>query len=341
MNKVCKHPFNSIQIQNTGEVYCCCCYWTDFYSFGNVFEQPFEEIWNGEKAQKFREQFLKQDFKYCKLNECDPYIPAENFEPSLFCEYPKQIEFSYDRKCNVKCIFCKNEISKEDAQYNRKQEKKIEENFDRLFTPLIKNAEFVELNSAGELFASKHSLELVRRIIKINPNIKFKIISNGILFNKEIIEELGIKDKICTATISIHSTTKKTYDKLVKNGNFEALIENVKYLSQLKKQGLLQVLQLNFVVTTLNYKEMKDFVIFARKMDGRAFFINYHKQSENDPTERKLDISLPENKGYNNLVKILKDPIFKDSHCYLNTYLKNLKPKKENFFNKLFNLFKE
>ncbi len=68
--KICKHPFYTIQIQNTGEVYCCCCYWTDFYSFGNIFEQSFDEIWNGEKAQQFRRQFIDNNYKYCKLEYC-------------------------------------------------------------------------------------------------------------------------------------------------------------------------------------------------------------------------------------------------------------------------------
>ena len=337
MSKICKHPFNSIQIQNTGEVYCCCCYWTNFYSFGNIFEQSFDEIWNGEKAQKFREQFLKQEFKYCKLNECEPFLPDKDYKPSLVCEYPKQIEFSYDRRCNVRCIFCRNEINKEEEIYNREKEHKIEKNFDSIFTPILERAEIVELNSAGELFASKHSIEIVKKVIKINPNIKFKIISNGILFTKEIIEALDLKERMITVTISMHSATEKTYNKLVKHGNFKKLIENVKYLSQLKKQGSLQNLQLNFVVTSINYNEMIKFAHFAKEMEAKAFFINYHRQIDDNKLEKELDISLPTNKNYNKLIKILKNPIFNENYCYVNDYLKNLKPISQNFLN-LFNI---
>ena len=337
MNKLCKHPFNSIQIQNTGEVYCCCCYWTDFYSFGNIFEQSFDEIWNGEKAQRFREQFLNQEFKYCKLNECEPYIPSENFTPNLTCEYPKQIEFSYDRRCNVRCIFCRSEINKEEELYNREKEKRIEENFDSIFTPILEKAEIVELNSAGELFASKHSIEIVKKVININPNIKFKIISNGILFTKDIINNLGLKDKMITVTISMHSATEKIYNKLVKNGNFKALIENVKYLSKLKQEGLIQNLQLNFVVTSVNYIEMKKFALFAKKMGAKAFFINYHRQIDDNNLEKELDITLSSHKKYNKLIKILRNPIFNEDFCYVNDYLKNLKPINRNLLD-IFNI---
>lgn len=335
MQEICKHPFNSIQIQNTGEVYCCCCYWTDFYSFGNIFEQSFDEIWNGEKARAFRKQFIEKHYEYCKLNVCDPYRAEPEFKPELICEYPKQIEFSYDRRCNVRCIFCRNEKNKEEEEYNRQKEQRIEENFDRIFTPVIQKAEFVELNSAGELFASKHSIEIVKKIIKINPNIRFKIISNGILFTKNMIENLGLKDKMTTVTISMHAITEKTYNKLVEHGNFNALIENVKYLAYLKKQGYLENLQLNFVVTSINFKEMKKFCKFAKTMDAKAFFINYHRQIDSNELEKQLDISLPDNKNYNKLIKILKDPIFRDENCLVNDYLLRLKPVKKSLFEKL------
>lgn len=336
MSKYCKHPFNTIQIQNTGEVYCCCCYWTDFYSFGNIFEKSFDEIWNGEKAKEFRKQFIENNYKYCKLDLCEPF--SQEFEPDYISEYPKKIEFSYDRRCNVRCIFCRNEKNKEEEEYNRQKEKHIEENFARIFTPILEKAEFVEMNSAGELFASKHSVEIVKKIIQINPNIEFNIISNGTLFTKEITEKLNLETRLNTVIISIHAATEKTYNKLVEHGNFKALMKNLEYLSGLKKQGILKGLQLNFVVTSINYKEMKTFVKLAKSLEARAFFINYHRQIDSDELMNRLDVTLPTHPKYNELVKILKDPIFDDESCILNSYLKNLKLIKKSLF---FNLFKK
>ena len=330
MSKYCIHPFQSIQIQNTGEVYCCCCYWTNFYSFGNIFEQSFDEIWNGEKAKEFRKQFIENNYKFCNLEICDPCL--QSFEPNYSVEYPQKVEFSYDRRCNVRCIFCRTEKNKEEEEYNRRKEKKIEENFDRIFTPIIEKAEIVELNSAGELFASNHSIEIVKKIIKINPKIKLNIISNGLLFSPQNIEKLGIKQNLDTVIISMHSTTKKTYEKLVEHGNFKELIKNVDYLSQLKKDGVIKSLRLNFVVTSINYKEMKDFVKFAKKRNAIAFFINYHRQINSDELMMKLDISNSSHKKYNDFVKRLKDPIFNEDCCVINDYLKNLKPVSQSFW---------
>ena len=341
MKKVCNHPFHTIQVQNTGEIYCCCCYWTDFYSFGNIFEQSFDEIWNGEKAKAFRRQFVENKFQYCKLNVCDPFLREYEINEDYTAEYPKKIEFSYDRRCNVRCIFCRTKPNKEEEEYNRAKEKRIEENFDRIFTPILEKAEWVEMNSAGELFASKHSIEVLKKIIKINPKIEFNIISNGTLFTKEKVEELDLKKRLNTVIISMHSITSKTYNKLVERGDFNSLIKNVEYLATLKKQGYLKSLQLNFVVTSLNYKEMKNFAKFAKKLEAKAFFINYHRQIDSDSLEKELDVSLSTHPKYNDLVKVLSDPIFNDEGCMVNDYLKNLKPVKRSFFEKISNLFKK
>ena len=339
MTKICQHPFKTIQIQNTGEVYCCCCYWTDFYSFGNIFDSSFEEIWNGQKAQDFRRQFIDNNFSFCKTDVCDPAF--EDITPTLTVPFPKRIEFSYDRHCNVRCIFCRTQSDNQEELHNRLKEKRIEDNFDSIFTPVIQHAELVELNSAGELFASKHSIDIVKKIIKINPNIQFRIISNGILFSKKNTQALDLENRLNSAIISIHSASKNTYDKLVKNGNFNAVIDNARYLANLKNLGKLQTLQLNFVVTALNYKDMKNFVKFAKDINAKAFFINYHRQIDSDSLQSLLDISLPSHPKYNELVEILSDPIFNDEHCVVNDYLKNLKPSNPSLFQRLKHLFKK
>lgn len=45
----CPQPFEQIEIYESGDVYTCCPDFINFYSIGNIFKQPFSEIWNGEK----------------------------------------------------------------------------------------------------------------------------------------------------------------------------------------------------------------------------------------------------------------------------------------------------
>ena len=75
-------------------------------------------------------------------------------------------------------------------------------------------------------------------------------------------------------------------------------------------------------------------------MNAKAFFINYHEQINSDELRKKLDISLTQHPEYNKLVKLLKDPIFKDHCCSVNDYLLKLQPvAKQPLFLK--NLFKK
>jgi len=56
----CRWPFDSCFITVDGFVTPCCIRANpEVFNFGNIFETPFKEIWNGEKYQKFRETMIK------------------------------------------------------------------------------------------------------------------------------------------------------------------------------------------------------------------------------------------------------------------------------------------
>src|SRR5205823_12350181 len=55
---MCSEPWASIWVTSAGEVRTCC---TNEVAFGNVFEQPIEEIWNGDAFRTFREQHVRRE----------------------------------------------------------------------------------------------------------------------------------------------------------------------------------------------------------------------------------------------------------------------------------------
>ena len=52
--------------------------------------------------------------------------------------------------------------------------------------PILKQAEIVSLNGAGEALASKHGKKLIKAIAEKYPDIKFELRTNGILCCKKI-----------------------------------------------------------------------------------------------------------------------------------------------------------
>ena len=60
---------------------------------------------------------------------------------------------------------------------------------------------------------------------------------------------------------------------------FDKVMKNLEYISQLKKDQKIDEITLVFIINTLNYKEMKDFVKIAKKLDAKiSFSVSYFNE---------------------------------------------------------------
>lgn len=64
-NKPCFYPWYEAYLTWDGNVSPCCFYAESEVVFGNVFKEPFMQIWNNEKAQEFRKQLVKKRLGIC------------------------------------------------------------------------------------------------------------------------------------------------------------------------------------------------------------------------------------------------------------------------------------
>ncbi len=305
----CTQAFYNTEIYENGDVYNCCPHFQHYIPLGNIFAQPFEEIWNGERAKNIRKEILNGTFSLC-----DPMCPEykQHLEKPADCEesmsqYPKNLAVSSDNICNVRCRFCrenhlKSEIS--DEEFISK--------IDTSFLPIFKNAEFVRFGCSGEPFASKKEKELIKRILENYPDIKIQIFTNGILGNKETFEKYNLFGKIDSLTVSIHAATKPTYEKVVRDGNFEKLIKNLEFYSELKSQNLLNALDFVFVVYSENYTEIPAFVEFAKKYNAHPLFWVFRKNINTELGQQydKYSVIEPTSEHYENLCKIINSTDF-------------------------------
>lgn len=317
---ICHYPYTSIQINEEGEVHPCCHPWCSSYSFGNILKEPFSEIWNGERAQNFRKQFKEDDYKYCRLNTCIN-APDRKFRTDLIAEkYPEVIALSYDRICNVQCIFCRSCNIKQDmVQFDSTMKDWLPEVF--------KNAQRVSLSGVGEALASPHTRKVMSKIAKLYPNIKFDILTNGMLMDEKNIEELGIINNLGVIRFSFHAVKKSTYNKLVKYGNFDRVMKNIKYISELKRLGKVEQLEFRFVINSYNFKEMVKFAQMAQKLQANVTFLNLLENEDTKELFKELNVIDFKHRKHNQFIKLLKNPIFKQDFIYINQELLNLKPK--------------
>jgi MoaA/NifB/PqqE/SkfB family radical SAM enzyme len=231
---------------------------------------------------------------------------------------PKLVKFSHDKECNVRCVTCRKNVV-----LNTKEELELlDEKIDKYYMPLLQNADVVCMNGSGDTLASRHGRKLIRRIAEIYPNIKFNLHTNGLLCTEQLLTELGIIDRLSVVEVSLHATTKETYDKFVLGSNWDKVIKNIEYLSRLRQQGKLDELLLLFVVTNFNYREMSDFVQFAKNYGAETCFWTYKNWGQQNPEQEKIfSVFDKSHREYEELKEILHRDIFVDKTVHLNRIL--------------------
>lgn len=315
----CNQPFNRIEIYENGDVYNCCPPFINNYSIGNIFQTPFDEIWNGEKSKLLRRKILNGDFSQCadicnKKNGND-YI--DNWFGETITKYPEEISVSSDNTCNVKCKICRDENFH--TTFNKDT---LENEIETIWLPIFKDAKLLRFGCSGEPFASYKEMLLIKKSSQKYPDLKFHFHTNGILADEALLRDLNVFDKIDTMTVSLHSATFWTYNKIVRNGNWHKVMSNLKLYSSMK----IKKFRMIFCVYSDNYKEMPSFIKLAKKYNAQAEFwaLRPNNACEVGKNFDKYSIINPKHKYHKNLIKILHNPIFNGENVILYPELKNL-----------------
>jgi len=321
-NRPCIVPFRRLEIYSDGNVYPCCSeFIKEEVLTGSIKEQDYNEIWNGEKLNDFRQKILKGDFSMCNRDVCCTYTPCSEEEiPADYKKGPKELKISYDYECNYKCITCRDVV-----KINTPEEMSL---FDEVYLPKIiemaKNVRILTLLGSGDPLFSRHSRCLMQKLIKIYPNIKFNLFTNGFLLDEKTITKLGIEHSINGISISINAVKSETYNKIMRSDTFDRVMENLELMSEWKKQCKINWITTIFVVHLLNYKEMPEFAKLAKKLDVKAVFTTYKPWVTAEFHKKYDEVAVfePKNPHYKKFVKMLHDPVFKDEkYCILEPQL--------------------
>lgn len=175
------------------------------------------------------------------------------------------LEIKPNTGCNADCIFCSVDINKRTNDIVIEKDYLVQET-NKLIAYKTENAKTntkidLALNCHGDITIYQDLVGLVKDL-RQNPNVgKIYIITNGILLNKKLIDNL-IDAGLTRFHISIHSLDNEKAQKYlgVKFDN-DKLIENIKYVSRKVDIYLTPV-----YLPGLNDEDIKEILKFANEL---------------------------------------------------------------------------
>ncbi|WP_372656029.1 radical SAM protein, partial [Halobacteriovorax sp.] len=240
------------------------------YSIGNLKNNTFDEIWNGEIARRWSREFLEGNSKMCRsdidYNNCN--LCAGNNELLEHAELSEvqlspvlKLTANFNGFCNLECQMC--HVWKMPNGFY------TEENFwkdARLsMFPHLKEIDML----SGEPFLQNDTFKLIDEVSAVNPECKWNITTNMHWKLTTKIKSYLDKIEVKSIVASIDSLIPEVYNKIRKLGNLSVVLKNIDavldYEQDRIKRGKSSLnINMNFLVQKDNWREVPDVLDFCK-----------------------------------------------------------------------------
>lgn len=259
--KFCEKPFKSVYLAPNGEVWPCG--WMHCI-IGNIYEQDLDEIWHSEAAEQARKSIKNGSFAFCREISC-PFcergellnLSEQEISNYVPLDLPEDITIANDRTCNIACTSCRKEV----CVSTKEEREKIDDVLRRL-VPFANKAKKLDTNGQGEFLANPSFINFLKDLRPEQEDFSINFETNGILFDEvhwKNFEHLG-KYKL-SATVTLNSLQREVFRYL--SGGFDYLdreLHNLKFLSQLRREGKFNHLSVTIIVQDCNFWEVPEYI---------------------------------------------------------------------------------
>lgn len=261
---ICKNPFEYLQVDEGGAAYCCCPYFVNGTTIGNLEGEDFFEIWNSSIRKIFQLSILNGTFSFCNHELCvilDKGEKSKDAERKQYQYEPKRLKLfvCIDGTCNLYCTSCRNHIyvkTEKEVQAANSLVEKIQ-------NEIIPRTTDLYLSANGEVFLSKVYRRILEEVTFVDH---IGLLTNGTLFDKDFFEDIRKKCNSISVLVSVDAATQETYGKIRRGGNFSKLRDNLEYIGELRSKGIISYFILNYVVQFDNKDEIKQFAEWGKKL---------------------------------------------------------------------------
>ena len=323
--KYCKYAYNYLYFDTyKGDVMLCP--WMDPKCgvIGNIFENDIDTLWNSEAAQKLRDAHTQNCFKYCRPQGCprlqnnDFYEITDEEEYKKLAqnhEYPTTINLAYDFICNQYCETCRPSVFIPPNGYAQKMDAIKEK-----IAPYLDKAEMITASGHGDPFASPYMMELLENLRPKNKDITIQLETNGVFCDKEHWKKIEhLKENNLKIIVTVNSYNKFTYNHVSRGGNYEKLMKNLDFISELRKKEFIKNLVVSTVIQDRTFRELPYFISHTLDTYCVDLVVLRPVYQWGTMSEKKFwfkDVLNPLHPYHQEYLEILQDPILKDKRVY-------------------------
>lgn len=188
-------------------------------------------------------------------------------------------------QCNVRCAMC----YQTDFSDRFNMSPKIYRDTLKEYWPHMKRVKI----HGGEPTVMKNCIDLVEMLTR-HENPKFSISTNGVVLGKFWKESLLSNGE--AINFSVNAAKKKTYDQIVKHGNFDRVLGNIESLASARGTGKKSpAITISMVVLKNNIFELDEFIYLAGKLgvDGVKFgsdnYLTFRNRDQREQIQRAID----------------------------------------------------
>lgn len=290
---ICRTPFTYTEVFDNQQ-FLCCGSW--LYKDKDIkVSENIKENFYSDKAEYIRSTILDGSYKLCSETQCPKLAGLKNgtVDPGMTLKTPENIKkvventrpmmvnFCFDRSCNLACPSCRIDF----INVHGKERQAVEDKMKQVDEELYDQVEMLYLSgTADPFFSNSYRKFLVnldpKRYVKLHH---IHLHTNGNLWTEQFWSKLHkIHHLVKGAEISMDAATKKTYDIVRKGGDWDKLMENLKFIVTIPS---IHMFSFSMVVSDDNYKEMYMFYellkgIFDKYAPGRKWTLFYNKLTD-------------------------------------------------------------
>ncbi|EWY35839.1 hypothetical protein N825_34060 [Skermanella stibiiresistens SB22] len=320
--RFCSRPFLELEIRADGSVYTCCSAWLPL-PIGHLDRDRLDRIWNSDAAREIRRSVLDGDYRHCSRLYCpeiaggklprredvgDPFLKSViGGGTTVVDRRPHRILMSQDRSCNLSCPSCRQEL----IVASRDEVDRLDDMVKSQVYPFLDGVAEVKVTGSGDPFGSLHFRRLIRDLGTLRgSSLKLQIQTNGVLFDARAWTELQLEGRVSSVWVSTDAADPLTYTVVRRGGSWSRLLANFAFLGELRRQGRIGQLRLDFVVQTRNFREMPAAVELAFMLgcDGVYFQMIRNWGTFSQGEFEDLFIGSPDHPDFAEFLEVLRHP---------------------------------